>query len=58
MNHPEKADAAESKLFLDGLEIDDVSVSDFLSSEVAEGSDTVSKVMAASCTTCECCCSY
>jgi len=40
-----------------GLEIEGLEISDFLDEFLIEQSEVVSKVMAASCTTCECCCS-
>lgn len=43
---------------IDGLEIDELAVSQFLDDIIEENSDSLSNVMAASCTTCECCCSY
>lgn len=52
-----KANDLSQALELAGLEIDDLEISHFLDDEFAQQSDTVSKVMAASCTTCECCCS-
>ncbi|MCA9708188.1 MAG: thiocillin/thiostrepton family thiazolyl peptide [Myxococcales bacterium] len=43
---------------LAGLEVEELELNEFLDdSRFAEG-NTVAKVMAASCTTCECCCSY
>jgi thiazolylpeptide-type bacteriocin precursor len=44
-------------LEIEGLDIDDISVSEFLDRAIEENSDAISKVMAASCTSCECCCS-
>lgn len=44
-------------LSLEGLEIEDLKISEFLTNAIEENSDNIAKVMAASCTTCECCCS-
>lgn len=48
----------QNKLSLDSLEIDDLEISKFLDEVIEENSEAISKVMATSCTTCECCCSY
>lgn len=45
-------------LSLNDLEIQDLAISEFLENAIEENSDAISKVMAASCTSCECCCSY
>lgn len=45
------------QLKIDNLKIDDLEVSKFLDNIIDENSEAISKVMAASCTTCECCCS-
>src|SRR5437870_3289518 len=45
------------RLDLEGLEIDDLEISEFLDETLVQQGEAVSKVMAASCTTCECCCS-
>jgi thiazolylpeptide-type bacteriocin precursor len=50
-------DDLEKALDLAGLEIDDLEISSFLDDALVQQSDSVAKVMAASCTTCECCCS-
>ena len=42
---------------IDDLQIEELDVSQFLDASISESKDEVSKVMAASCTTCECCCS-
>ena len=47
--------ALESKL--EGLEVDSLEISEFLDESRLEDSEVISKVMSASCTTCECCCS-
>jgi thiazolylpeptide-type bacteriocin precursor len=47
----------ERQLDLSGLDIDDLDISDFLDETLAQEGEAFSKVMAASCTTCECCCS-
>jgi thiazolylpeptide-type bacteriocin precursor len=39
------------------IEIDALEISDFLDESRFADAEEVSKVMAASCTTCECCCS-
>jgi len=43
---------------LEGLEIETLELSEFLDDARFKEGDTIAKVMAASCTTCECCCSY
>lgn len=50
---------ADSSISLDigSITIEDLEISKFLDNVIDEHSDSVSKVMAASCTTCECCCS-
>jgi thiazolylpeptide-type bacteriocin precursor len=50
-------DSNTDDLDLAGLEIDDLEISDFLDEILLNPGESVSKVMAASCTTCECCCS-
>lgn len=47
----------DAEMDLTGLELDDLQIMDFLDEETVQQSGAVSKVMAASCTTCECCCS-
>lgn len=42
---------------LNGLDIDALEISEFLDESRLEDSEVVAKVMSASCTTCECCCS-
>ncbi|HEY0636612.1 MAG TPA: thiocillin/thiostrepton family thiazolyl peptide [Pseudonocardiaceae bacterium] len=42
---------------LSGLNIDSLEISEFLDDSRLEDSEVVAKVMSASCTTCECCCS-
>ncbi|GGW61407.1 thiocillin/thiostrepton family thiazolyl peptide [Streptomyces xantholiticus] len=42
---------------LNGLDIDALEISEFLDENRLEDSEVVAKVMSASCTTCECCCS-
>jgi thiazolylpeptide-type bacteriocin precursor len=42
---------------LSTLNIDDLEISEFLDESRLEDSEVVAKVMSASCTTCECCCS-
>lgn len=46
-----------NNLTLEEIQIDDIEISKFLDNVIEENSEAVSKVMAASCTTCECCCS-
>jgi thiazolylpeptide-type bacteriocin precursor len=46
-----------ASLSLDDLEINELEVSQFLDATIEESSAEISKVMSASCTTCECCCS-
>jgi thiazolylpeptide-type bacteriocin precursor len=43
---------------LEGLEIEKLELNEFLDDSRLQEGSTISKVMAASCTTCECCCSY
>jgi thiazolylpeptide-type bacteriocin precursor len=43
---------------LEGLEIEKLELNDFLDNSRFKEGNTIAKVMAASCTTCECCCSY
>lgn len=45
-----------NELSIEGLEIEELKMSDFIGAEAAEG-ETVAKVMSASCTTCVCTCS-
>jgi len=47
----------EILLSLKDLEIEDLDISEFLDETRLEESEIISKVMSASCTTCECCCS-
>lgn len=42
---------------LSDLNIDSLEISEFLDDSRLEDSEVVAKVMSASCTTCECCCS-
>ncbi|MBN3932618.1 thiocillin/thiostrepton family thiazolyl peptide [Streptomyces verrucosisporus] len=42
---------------LKDLDIDALEISEFLDESRLEDSEVVAKVMSASCTTCECCCS-
>ena len=42
----------------EGLEIEKLELNDFLDNSRFKEGNTIAKVMAASCTTCECCCSY
>lgn len=42
---------------LSELDIDALEISEFLDDSHLEDSEVVAKVMSASCTTCECCCS-
>lgn len=44
-------------LSLDDLEIDELEVSQYLDARIGDASAEITKVMAASCTTCTCCCS-
>jgi thiazolylpeptide-type bacteriocin precursor len=53
----DRTDDLQNALDLAGLEIDDLEISSFLDDALVQQSDSVAKVMAASCTTCECCCS-
>ena len=45
------------KLDLAALDIDSLEISDFMDEGRLADSEVISKVMSASCTTCECCCS-
>ena len=47
----------KDELSLVGLSVEGLEISDFLDDVLSADGDVVSKVMAASCTTCECCCS-
>jgi thiazolylpeptide-type bacteriocin precursor len=47
----------EDDLQLIDLDIEALDISDFLEESRLEDSQVITKVMAASCTTCECCCS-
>jgi thiazolylpeptide-type bacteriocin precursor len=51
-------DEASADLGLEGLEIEKLELNEFLDDTRLQEGGTISKVMAASCTTCECCCSY
>ncbi|MFE3326089.1 thiocillin/thiostrepton family thiazolyl peptide [Streptomyces sp. NPDC059176] len=42
---------------LSELDVDALEISEFLDDSRLEDSEVVAKVMSASCTTCECCCS-
>jgi thiazolylpeptide-type bacteriocin precursor len=42
---------------LNDLSIDSLEISEFLDDSRLESDEVVAKVMSASCTTCECCCS-
>jgi thiazolylpeptide-type bacteriocin precursor len=42
---------------VDELDVDALEISEFLDNSRIEDSNVVAKVMSASCTTCECCCS-
>jgi len=48
----------EIDLGLEGLEIEKLELDDFIDASRFNEGNAISKVMAASCTTCECCCSY
>lgn len=52
----EKQDSVENELA--SLEIETLELGEFLDDSRFKEGNTVAKVMAASCTTCECCCSY
>jgi thiazolylpeptide-type bacteriocin precursor len=59
-SHKAAADTPDQEwgdLSLSCLEIESLEISDFLDDALAADSELASKVMAASCTTCECCCS-
>lgn len=43
---------------LEGLEIEKLELNEFLDDSRLKEGGTIAKVMAASCTSCECCCSY
>lgn len=59
MAHIKKSDAdKEDVADLEGLEIEKLELSEFLDDSRKQEGGTIAKVMAASCTTCECCCSY
>lgn len=45
------------KTNLEDLDIDSLEISEFTDESRLEDSEVISKVMSASCTTCECCCS-
>ncbi len=47
----------EQDLELKDIEINDLEISDFLDELRLEEGEAISKIMSASCTTCECCCS-
>ena len=40
-----------------GIDVDALEISDFIDESKLAGAEDISTVMAASCTTCECCCS-
>lgn len=42
---------------LKGLDLDSLEIADFVDETTAADSELIAKVMSASCTTCECCCS-
>lgn len=42
---------------LSAISLDDLEISEFLDDSRLQDGDVVAKVMSASCTTCECCCS-
>lgn len=42
---------------MDDVDFDSLEISDFLEETEVSGAEELSNVMAASCTTCECCCS-
>ncbi|HVV20620.1 MAG TPA: thiocillin/thiostrepton family thiazolyl peptide [Pseudonocardiaceae bacterium] len=46
-----------SSMDLSALDVDSLEISEFLDEGRLEDSEVVAKVMSASCTTCECCCS-
>jgi thiazolylpeptide-type bacteriocin precursor len=48
----------EIDLGLEDLEIEKLELNDFLDASRFNEGNAIAKVMAASCTTCECCCSY
>lgn len=54
---PRENSNLDSDLSLAGLNIESLEISDFLDDALAGDNELVGKVMAASCTTCECCCS-
>lgn len=56
----EKAEKIETNESSDlaGLEIETLELNEFLDDSRFKEGNTIAKVMAASCTTCECCCSY
>jgi thiazolylpeptide-type bacteriocin precursor len=56
MNKINQHDLQEA-LNMANLEIDDLQLSEFVDEELLKDGEFSSKVMAASCTTCECCCS-
>ena len=45
------------ELELNELVIDDLDISEFVDESFLQEHENIAKVMAASCTTCECCCS-
>ncbi len=57
MTDVSKKEAVDPDVDLGSFEIEDLEISKFLDNVIDEHSESVSKVMAASCTTCECCCS-
>lgn len=46
----------DSVVTLDAIDFDALEISDFLDEKKISGAEEISNVMAASCTTCECCC--
>lgn len=42
---------------LNGLDLDSLEIAEFVDETTAADSELIAKVMSASCTTCECCCS-
>jgi thiazolylpeptide-type bacteriocin precursor len=47
---------ASSAVSLDAMDFDALEISDFLDEKKLSSAEEISNVMAASCTTCECCC--
>lgn len=46
----------ETTLTLESMDFDELEISDFLDEKKLSSAEEISNVMAASCTTCECCC--